>query len=283
MFQTVINMKYLITALLLAQLVQAGVVINQVLYDPVGTESGGEAVELKNSGSSAVDISGWVLSTESSATDATVPPNTVLQPGASFLIADVGWDASKDDSNWKSADYEEKVTLGNTDSGIALKSNGTVVDAVGWGDEANIENNMYEGSPAAMVGVGKALLRTQDTDDNSEDFIEAAADFQPGIPVPILANVTISVPSIEVSPFLNLAPEATLSIKNNGNEDIKVRLVFNDFHYKNYTIPMSAVSLDGPSEFVVEASSEYKSKVSLKIPLGSVPGTYASTLRVVIS
>jgi hypothetical protein len=276
------NVKVFFLLFLYAPAVSAGVVIGQVLYDPVGTESGGEAVELRNTGSSAVDISGWVLSTESSAADATIPAGAVLQPGQSFLVADEGWDASKDDSDWKSADYEEKITLGNVDSGIALLSNGSVVDAVGWGDESNIEDNLYEGSPAEMVPAGRALLRIQDSDDNSGDFVESAADFQPGIPVPVTANVTISLPAIEISPFLNLAPEGTLSIKNNGLEDIEVKLVFNDFHYKNFTIPGSAVSVDD-ADFVVKANSEHKSKVSLEIPAGAVPGTYTSTLRVIVS
>ena len=273
--------KYLLW-IVLAVPANAGVVINQVLYDPVGTESGGEAVELKNTGSSAVDISGWVLATESSDADATIPENSVLQAGTAFLVADEGWDDAKDDSDWKSADYEEKITLGNTDSGIALLSNGSVMDAVGWGDESNIENNLYEGSPASSVGVGKALLRTQDSDDNSGDFVESAADFMPGVPVPVTANVTISLPSIEISPSLNLAPEGTLTIKNNGEEPVGVKLVFNDFLYKNYTIPKNAVVVDD-LEFTVDAGEVHKSKIRLEVPIGSVPGTYTSTLRVVVS
>ncbi len=268
--------------LLLVPSAVASVVINQVLYDPIGTESGGEAVELLNNGVSAVDISGWVLKTESSDSDATIPAAVVLQPGQSFLVTDEGWNANKDDSSWKSADYEEKLTLGNSDSGIALLSNITVIDAVGWGDEEAIESGLFEGSPAAMVGVGKALLRTADTNDNSKDFIEAVPDFQDGIPVPITANVTISIPSIEVSKSLNLAPEATLSIKNNGALAINIKLVFNDFHYKNFTIPKSAVSLDGPSEFAIEPFTEHESIVSLKIPQNTIAGSYTSTLRVII-
>jgi len=275
-------MKYLLLMLLLVPSAVASVVINQVLYDPIGTESGGEAVELLNNGASAVDISGWVLKTESSDSDATIPAATVLQPGQTFLIADAGWNANKDDSSWKSADYEEKITLGNSDSGIALLSNATIIDAVGWGDEEGIEVGLFKGSPAAMVPAGKALLRTSDTSDNSKDFIEAVPDFQDGIPVPITANVTISIPSIEVSKSLNLAPEGTLSIKNNGGLAISIKLVFNDFHYKNFTIPKSAISLDGPSEFTIEPFTEHKSIVSLKVPQNIMPGSYTSTLRVVI-
>lgn len=277
-------MKYVILILLFAPMVSASVVISQVLYDPVGTESGGEAVELKNDGNSSVDISGWVLTTESSATDATIPSNTVLQAGKTFLIADEGWNSSKDDSSWRAADYEEKITLGNSDSGIALKNNGSAVDAVGWGDKDGIDSSLYEGSPASLVSAaGKALLRSKDTDDNSQDFAEAAADFQAGIAVSVTANVSISVSVIEISKSLNLNPEGTLSIKNNGNTDIKVKLVFNDLHYKNSTIPKSAVSLDTSFEFTVKANTEQKSKVSLEVPDNAVPGTYTSTLRVIIS
>src|SRR5574342_89554 len=248
-------MKFTIMILLLLPAAYASVVINQVLYDPVNTESGGEAVELLNNGVSAVDVSGWVLKTESSDSDATIPAATVLQPGQAFLIADEGWNSNKDNSSWKSADYEEKMTLGNTDSGIAIMSNSTVIDAVGWGDEEGIETGLFEGSPAAMVGVGKALLRINDTDDNSQDFTETVPDFQEGIPVPITANVTISAPVIEISKSLNLAPEGTLSIKNNGASAVNIKLVFSDFHYKNFTISKSAVSLDGPSEFTIEPST----------------------------
>ncbi len=275
-------LKYLLWLVLFAPLASANVMISQVLYDPVGTESGGEAVELKNDGSSAVDISGWVLSTESSATDATIPPNTVLQPGKAFLVADEGWNSSKDDSGWRAADYEEKITLGNSDSGIALINNGSVVDAVGWGDKDGIDSSLYEGSPASLVSVGKALLRTQDTDDNSNDFKESAADFQPGVAVQITANVSVTAPVIEISKSLSLNPEGTLSIKNNGDSAINVKLILNDFHYKDNMIPKSAVVLDS-LEFTVQANSEHKSKVSLKVPASAVPGTYTSTLRVIIS
>jgi hypothetical protein len=276
-------MKYLLLMLLLVPSAVASVVVNQVLYDPINTESGGEAVELLNNGASAVDISGWVLKTESSNSDATIPAAVVLQPGQAFLIADEGWNANKDDSSWKSADYEEKITLGNSDSGVALLSNATIIDAVGWGDAEGIEEGLFKGSPAAMVPAGKALLRITDTGDNSKDFIETVPDFQDGIPVPITANVTISVPSIEVSKSLSLAPEGTLSIKNNGALAINIKLVFNDFHYKNFTIPKSAVSLDGPSEFTIEPFTEHKSIVSLKVPQNTIAGSYTSTLRVVTS
>ncbi len=171
----------------------AAVVISQVLYDPIGSESGGEAVELRNDGSAGVDIGGWVLSTETSASDATIPSGAVLSAGAVYLVADSGWSTAKDNPDWKPADHEETLTLANSNSGIALKdAGGAVIDAVGWGDSAEIKPGLWEGSPASEVESGKALVRSQDTGDNLADFDSGEPEFFGGSAVVIVVNVTNS-------------------------------------------------------------------------------------------
>ncbi len=271
--------KQLIVFLFLLPFVSANVVINQVLYDPVGTEAGGEAIELKNAGSLPVDISDWVIATASSDKDAVIPKNTILAPGSSFLIADEGWNDKKDDKSWRSADYEEKLTIGNSDSGIALLDNDSVVDAVGWGDA---EAGLFTGSSAQQVAAGMALLRIQDTKDNSRDFVESVPDFREGIAVPVTADVSVSFPEIEVSSSLKLSPVGNLVIKNNGDSAVNIKLMFGDFHYKNNTISRSAVSINSPLEFTIQPNSEYSSSVRLNPPANLIPGKYASVLRVVI-
>lgn len=135
--------------------VQAQVVIEQVYPNPVGTESGGEGVLLKNYGSVSVALDGWVLATESSARDV-VLGNVSLLPGALLLIGDVGWDEKKDDVLWRRADVEETMTLGNADSGVALiDRSGDVVDAVGWGGE----EVLVLGVPVKNPLEGQAILR----------------------------------------------------------------------------------------------------------------------------
>ncbi len=182
---------WVLALLALMNAVQASVVISQVLYDPINTESGGEAVEIRNDGFSAVDISKWVLATAASAADATIPENTVLQPGGTFLIADVGWSSAKDNPAWRNADLEETITMANSDSGIALKdSSGTAIDAVGWGNPANIKQGLYEGTPASPVKAGKALVRKKDTNNNAADLVEAEPVFFSGEIVEIVVNVT---------------------------------------------------------------------------------------------
>ncbi|MBI2137468.1 lamin tail domain-containing protein, partial [Candidatus Woesearchaeota archaeon] len=93
------------------------VMITQVLYNPI-TESGSEAVELYNPTEKDIDISGWAIATETSITDATLPEGAAIKSKGYYLVADSGWSASKDNADWLQADYEEAITLANTDAGV---------------------------------------------------------------------------------------------------------------------------------------------------------------------
>jgi len=156
------------------------VIISEVLYDPITTETGGEAVELYNQADSDVDISGYIIRTESSAADATLPLGSIIKSKGFFLIADAGWSASKDNSSWPDADYEEAVSMTNTDAGVALLYNGTILDAVGWGNPINITAGLYEGTPTNHVTEGNSLKRInlEDTGNNLNDFTAGIPDLQ---------------------------------------------------------------------------------------------------------
>lgn len=176
----------------------SAVYINQVLYDPSGSEITGEAIEFYNPSSMDVDISGWVIATETSQKDAVIPANSIIRADGYFLVADEGWNTTN--SSWRNADYEEKITMNNANSGIALKdANGTVLDAVGWGNASGISNNMYEGTPAKDAAEGKVLLRTKDTGNNADDFTEADPDFSDPNAIRISVNVSDNSSSGEVS------------------------------------------------------------------------------------
>lgn len=268
--------------LLLSTCVSANIIISQVLYDPIGTESGGEAIELKNNGQSTTDISNWIIATEASATDVKIPQNTIIEAGKTLLIADTGWSTKRDDAEWKSADIEDTMTLGNADSGIALKdANGSIVDALGWGDEEEIEDNLWEGIPANMAAQGKSLVRVQDTDDNSEDFVESSPNFFEGVPVLIGTDITFTAPVVEVSDKLELSPESFLVVKNNRDSHINVELFFSDLVSGQNVIGKDSIVADDLS-FIVAPKEEKKVKVSLK-DISAAPGRYTSMLRVKIS
>lgn len=207
-------MKQLIIAVLLfisvLPTVLAQVVIQEVLYDPA-SESGGEAVLLQNKGTSTVDISGWALATEASLTDATVPPGSVLSPGATYLIADVGWEALR--GELPSAQHEESITLANTDAGVALKNaESTMVDAVGWGSASGIKAGLYEGTPHAGTAQLESLRRTQDTNNNVDDFVagepvfgtSSAGGFE--VPLELDVNDTAVIAEASITKTVMITP-----------------------------------------------------------------------------
>jgi len=152
-------------------------VISQILYDPVNTETGGEAIELYNPTMRDVNLSGYVVKTKTSATDV-VLPNAIIKSKGFYLIGDGGWSTNKDNETYPIADYEDTFTLVNTDGGLALMFNGTIIDAVGWGNSSIIPTGLYEGLPSQYVKEGYVLRRVepeQDTNNNSVDFIENVA------------------------------------------------------------------------------------------------------------
>ncbi|MBI4453202.1 lamin tail domain-containing protein [Candidatus Woesearchaeota archaeon] len=151
-----------------------GIIINQVYVDPVDTEAGGEAIELFNPTQQTIDISGYTIKTESSNADVTIPINSKISSNSYYLITDLGWSSLKDNSLWPKADHEEAMTLYNTNSGIALvNKNLEIIDAVGWGDIAEIIAGLYENTAAPNPPTGFSLKRInfQDTNNNSNDFM----------------------------------------------------------------------------------------------------------------
>lgn len=219
----------------------ATIEIHQVLYDPIGTENGGEAVQLYNNGNEDADISNWIIATEASATDATLPDSSIIPADGYFLIADAGWQTTKDNSSWPDADYEETLNLYNTNSGLALKNaNGTIIDAVGWGDASQINAGLYEGTPATQVVEGKSLLRQQHSGNNQADFIQTTADFGAGsadgasqleinLSVDGAQNATVTIDSVELSPDENAnLSGAQLSPVAGGNKNLTISVTATD-------------------------------------------------------
>ena len=183
--------KIILLILLLSFPAVEALIINQVLYDPSKTESGGEAIELLNNNELSVDISDYFIATERSEKDIIIPKNTVLRANQKLLIADSGWNSTKDNSMWRNADIESTMTLNNHDSGILLKDkNNKTVDFLSWGSREEIPPKFLLSEPAKEVKEGNALLRTSFTGDNSKDFIEAVPLFFSANDVFIELNIT---------------------------------------------------------------------------------------------
>ena len=152
--------------------------ISEVLYDPLATETGGEALELYNPTMLPINIGGWIIKTKSSEQDAVIPLGTVVTPHHYFLLADEGWNLNRDDASYPLADYEEAMTLTNTNAGLALLNNGTIIDALAWGNESLISLDLRRGIPTSGTQEGFSLQRINSTGNNKEDFISLLPSFK---------------------------------------------------------------------------------------------------------
>ena len=145
------------------------VVLNEVLYDPAGTDAGHEFVELFNASESAVELEGWRLEAGNGARPGDWRPQWAGGPGdrlaprgffliAGALVAD-------------RADSRVALELQNGPDALRLVSPRGAVDLLGWGALASDE--YYRGRPAEDVSGGSSLARLPDgfdTRDNAADF-----------------------------------------------------------------------------------------------------------------
>lgn len=160
----------LLIALLFSAPASAQVVVNEVLYDPDGPDTGLEFVEIRNCGRDDVLLTGWVLESGNGAGpgDWTVEwigdDFDVLGPGECMVVgeADVV----------PPPDYVTSLDLQNGPDGVRLTDGTAVVDVVGWGEPLFPE--YCEGDPAVDVPSGSSLARSPDCfdhDDNSFDLV----------------------------------------------------------------------------------------------------------------
>jgi len=149
----------------------AGIVINEFLPDPQGSDSGREFVELLNTGAEPAPLLGiefqfangaeeehwvlrWVCEDEIS-----------LAPGERFLVADRNWQGNEP------AGVEVYLGLQNGPDAIRLVQDGFVLDMVGYG--LLTDPDLMEGSAVSVVP-GLSLARRpdgHDTDNNDMDFV----------------------------------------------------------------------------------------------------------------
>ncbi len=150
----------------------AGVVINEVCYDPPGADAGAEFVELMNTGAAVVDLAGWSLEFANGAVGPvwavrwTGSAGQTIAPGGLFLIVDRGWTGT-------GADDEVRLGLQNGPDALRLVRGDGSVDLVGWG--ALDWPEMYEGRPHPGTAQRSLARRPdgRDTDDNAADFVPA--------------------------------------------------------------------------------------------------------------
>ena len=193
------------------------VLINEVHYDPDGTDTGFEFVELMNTGAEAVPLSGYELQSGNGAspddwtTEWSGDMVSVLDPDHLYVIGES-----------KVIPEPDEVTaldLQNGPDAVRLIYFGEVVDAVGWGEHSFPE--YYEGNPAADVSSGLSVVRNPDgydTGDNSVDF--AARLPSPGSFSSHMTDLTVELDTVGFSGNLPMGQASLIPfmITNSGRK-----------------------------------------------------------------
>ncbi len=146
------------------------VVVNEVLYDPVGSDRGSEFVEIMNTTHEEICLDGWRLETGNGAyedrwrTEWEGSPSDTLAPGGFFVIGEA--------NVVPPPDVICDLDLQNGPDACRIVGPDGQMDVIGWGDHEFA--CYFEGEPATCAPSGSSLARDPDgvdTDCNGDDFV----------------------------------------------------------------------------------------------------------------
>ncbi len=188
---------------------RADLVLNEVLYDPEGSDEGFEFVELWNPDSIALPLAGillesgdgarpgaWTPLYSGAAGDSVPPRSAFLIRGAALLGA-----------------------IQNGPDALRLSRSGAVLDLLGYGALTAAE--LFRGAPAADAPTGQSLARLRDGFDTGDNASDWAAEPLPTPGSPNHPDVRLSIArgSARLTPEVPWPGEAALlrfSVRSSG-------------------------------------------------------------------
>ncbi|QDT68257.1 hypothetical protein MalM25_11770 [Planctomycetes bacterium MalM25] len=135
------------------------VVISEIMYNPDGSDTSREWVELYNAGTHAVDLAGWRIEDVQDGQASAPLASTLLQPGAALVVTadaelfDAQWNATGQTPRLEVADYP---TFANSPSPsnetIALRNaSGVLVDQINYDDTGDWPRDSPDGASIALL------------------------------------------------------------------------------------------------------------------------------------
>jgi hypothetical protein len=181
----VVDVRWLFLSLIslcFASLSHGQVVLNEVLYDPSGSDEGFEFVEIVNVSDDPQSLSGYALEFHDGASENWVAvweagPLDTVAGGDLFVIGGA--------AVLPLPDAVDELSLQNGPDAVRLMRDGLVVDLLGYG---TLAPEFCEGTSAPDVPSGSSLSRRPDGEDTGDN----AADFDAAAPSPGRYNVTRS-------------------------------------------------------------------------------------------
>jgi len=169
----------------LAVVANAGVVITEVMPDSVHSSSAanGDWFELTNTGSAAVDITGWSWVDNSSSHDKLVFPSLVIQPAQSIICLDEKLDnVSGFRTIWglggslvivNKDTFGDFHGLGKDGDGVFIYDvSNSLVNSFTWATSKNgLSIDVYGGGVNSVAGVNGAYVSSDTTPDVASPFV----------------------------------------------------------------------------------------------------------------
>ena len=186
----------------------SSVCINEVLYDPAGSDAGYEFVELYNCTDQAQSMEGWSLEAGNGA----APGDWRLQwrgsdrdliaPHDHFLIAG--------EQVAVGAEVRAALVLQNGPDGLRLIGPAGIADRIGWGELAHAE--FYEGRAAPDVDSGSSLARMPDGADTDQNDLDLRPRLHPtpGAPNAVAWQIAVTRLGSE-PPIIDVGAPAQIS------------------------------------------------------------------------
>jgi hypothetical protein len=260
-----------------------GIVINELMANPSGSDSGLEWIEVKNTGAAAVMLDGWTVEWDTSsftgASSWDFPVATTLEPGAYVVVGAGGLAAS--------------LSLGNAGSsadGLRIACDGTAVDTVIYGttntDAFIDDTGLVAVSLAPKPTEGSSLQRAPDgldTDVSGVDFVSGPAT--PGAENSSVGPVgdadCTGSDGVVINELVYTTDAEWIELYNAGSAPVLLEgwvLEFGTSSYNKDATLLAGTTL-GPGEWLVVGSAGALVKdVELDLDLGNASSTDAARL-----
>jgi uncharacterized protein YdeI (BOF family) len=199
-----------------AQASEPPLLINEIMYDPLGSDDGLEWIELYNPSLESLNLSGYILETAGLTFQENFifPQNTTIEAKSYLLIGE---------ENIKEARFKTALDLqngGSASDGIRIiDTNKKVLDTVIYdspnsnnlsGDSQNPETSF---APAVSSGSSLCRLNFQDTNNSQQDFYECKT------PSPLLINTLLDPEEAQDPEEINLEETLDDPVLKNSKEN----------------------------------------------------------------
>jgi len=140
--------------------------INEVMYNPAGSEVDGEWIEIVNSGDTEVNVTGWVVTDQDGPDDFVFPSMEI--PAGGFVVLHAGSGRNITDFSNGAAQFylfKHSAFLSNSGDDICLMNGSKVMDYVSYGNSSSIDRSpdSREFTPVPSVPENRTIGWLNDT------------------------------------------------------------------------------------------------------------------------